>query len=97
MFYFHISFAVAFDKVVWNSAPVGLSVLRSGLVLGRAIYVAVLNDHAGNTKIPEEDDEESSLVINEGDEGSEESSQRETGPPNGSLEIPLRTMRTYSV
>lgn len=87
-------FAVAFDKIVWNNTPVSLGVIRSGLVLGRTICVAVLNDFAGNTKIPEEDDEESSLVVNEGDETGEESSQRETGPPNGSLEIPLRTMRT---
>lgn len=88
-------FAVAFDKIVWNDTPAGLSIVGSGLILGSTIYVAVQNDHTQNTKIPGgRDDEESSLVVSEEDEGNEESPQQETGGPRGSQGIQLRTMRT---
>lgn len=95
MVYTHMLFAVAFDKIVWDSTPTGLSIVGSGLILGSTIYVAIQNDHARNTKISGgRDDVENSLVVSEGDEGNEESSQQGTGPPTGSQEIQLRTMRT---
>lgn len=95
MVYTHMLFAVAFDKIVWNSTPAGLSIVGSILILGSTIYVAVQNDNAKNTKIPGgRDDEESHLVVSEGQEGNEESSQRDTGPSIGLREAPSRTMRT---
>lgn len=78
-------FALAFDKIVWNSTPSGLSIVGSGLILGSTIYVAILNERRSRTKTPEERvDEESSLVVSEEDEGYEESPQRETGTYIGS-------------
>lgn len=95
MVYTHMLFAVAFDKIVWNDTPAGLSIVGRGLILGSTIYVAIQNDHTQNTKITGgRDDEESSLVVSEEDEGNEESSQQETGGPRGSQGIQLRTMRT---
>lgn len=95
MVYTHMLFAVAFDKIVWNSTPAGLSIVGSGLILGSTIYVAVQNDNAKNTKIPGgRDDEEGDLVVSEGHEGNEERSQRETGPSIELRQAPWRTMRT---
>ena len=66
MVYSHMLFALAFDKIKWNSTPSGLSVVRSGLILGSTIYVAILNELGRRTKTPEERvDEESSLVVSE--------------------------------
>lgn len=95
MVYTHMLFAVAFDKIVWNDTPTSLSIVGSGLILGSTIYVAVQNDHNRNTKISGgRDDEESSSVDGEEDEGTEESPQQETRAPIGSQEFQLRTMRT---
>lgn len=95
MVYTHMLFAVAFDKIVWNSTPASLSLVGSGLILGSTIYVAVQNDHERNAKVPGGcENEESSLVVSEGDEENEESSRQETGPAIGSQEIQLRAMRT---
>ena len=95
MVYTHMLFALAFDKIVWNSSPAGLSIVGSILILGSTIYVAAQNDNANNTKIAgKRDDEESRLVVGEGHEENEESSHRETGPSTRSGEAPSRTTRT---
>lgn len=95
MVYTHMLFAVAFDKIVWNSTPAALSVVGSSLILGSTIYVAVQNDHAKNSKTRGgRDDEESSSVIIERDEVNEPNSQQDAGLPIGSQEVQLRTMRT---
>ena len=41
MVYTQMLFALAFEKLVWNTSPGLLSILGSSLILGSALYVAV--------------------------------------------------------
>ncbi|KAI9701506.1 MAG: hypothetical protein M1836_001562 [Candelina mexicana] len=50
MVYTQMLFALAFDKLVWNTTPGMLSIVGSSLILGSAISVAVLKDKANSTK-----------------------------------------------
>ncbi|KAI9781807.1 MAG: hypothetical protein M1835_004180 [Candelina submexicana] len=50
MVYTQMLFALAFDKLIWNTTPGTLSILSSSLILGSAISVAVLKDKANSTR-----------------------------------------------
>ena len=50
MVYTQMLFALAFDKLVFNTSPAGLSIAGSMLILGSALYVAVLNNKAKDIK-----------------------------------------------
>ncbi|KAI9712548.1 MAG: hypothetical protein M1812_006857 [Candelaria pacifica] len=96
MVYTQMLFALAFDKLVWNTTPGTLSILGSSLILGSAIYVAVLKDSANSSKkgVPTAAvaDEERGLVdgIDEGEQGD---GDEERGPLRGVQEVQLRTLR----
>ena len=92
MVYTQMLFALAFDKIVWNSTPGIWSILGSSLILGSALYVAVKNDPSNIKKINAGgQDEEAALVAGEGEELEEFADER--GPLRGVQEVQLRTMR----
>ncbi|KAI4112559.1 MAG: hypothetical protein LQ345_006309 [Seirophora villosa] len=71
MVYTQMLFAVAFDKLVFNTTPGALSILGSSLILGSALYIAVQQDASKKSKGAERvhADEEVGLVgLDEGRE-----------------------------
>lgn len=93
MVYTQMLFALAFDKIVWNSTPGVWSIVGSSLILGSALYVAVNNDPTKAKKVSGEGrgDEEVGLVADEDQEL--EDVENERGPLRGVQEVQLRTMR----
>ena len=93
MIYTQMLFALAFDKIVWNSTPGVWSIVGSSLILGSALYVAVKNDPTAAKKTQGEggQDEEAALVAGEDQELEDVTNER--GPLRGVQEIQLRTMR----
>ena len=94
MVYTQMLFALAFDKLVWNTSPGLLSILGSSLILGSALYVAV---HKNNVDEKEETagargDEEEGLAS---ECSSERTGSLERGrePLRGIQEVQLRTLR----
>ena len=88
MVYTQMLFALAFDKLVWNTTPGALSIVGSSLILGSALYNAVYNSNDQKAVKGREagGDEELGLVTSEDDnEGS--------GPLRGVQEVQLRTLR----
>ena len=68
MVYTQMLFALAFDKLVWNTTPGLLSVLGSSLILGSALYMAVIsNNRKGKSVEDGKGDEEVALVACEAD------------------------------
>lgn len=89
MVYTQMLFALAFDKIVWGTVPGTLSIIGSSLILGSALYIAMLNNKKGETKVRA--DEEVGPVeyaVSEDQEGQDGSS-----PLRGVQEVQLRTMR----
>ncbi len=86
-------FALAFDKIVWNSTPGVWSIFGSSLILGSALYVAVKSDpaKANQTSGHGRGDEEVGLVTGEDEELENDTNGR--GPLRGVQEVQLRTMR----
>ncbi len=93
MVYTQMLFALAFDKIVWNSTPGVWSIVGSSLILGSALYVAVNNDPTKAKKASGEGrgDEEVGLVAGEDQELEDFTNER--GPLRGVQEVQLRTMR----
>ena len=101
MVYTQMLFALAFDKLIWGITPVAISMVGGSLILGAAIYVAVLRDSGkGNSasktgKAAARADEEQGLV--EGMEGEDDVSEGERSQGRGPLrdihEVQLRTIR----
>ena len=50
MVYTQMLFALAFDKLVWDTSPDWMSILGSSLILGSAVYVAVLSNKAKKSR-----------------------------------------------
>jgi len=92
MVYTQMLFALAFDKLVWDTTPGLLSIIGSSLILGSALYVAVLNNKA-NEQIGRDGrgDEEFAFVADVDDEEDELGDGRE--PLRGVQEVQLRTLR----
>ena len=93
MVYTQILFALAFDKLIFNTTPGGWSIVGSSLVLGSALYIAV---HEENTrkKTPNGEasvSEEVGLMSSDEEEDDGAISSRSSrGRPR---EIQLRNMR----
>ena len=72
MVYTQMLFALAFDKIVWNTTPGPWGIAGSSVILGSALYVALLN----NKKKTKEDqgrgdtlrDEEAALAVHDADD-----------------------------
>lgn len=94
MVYTQMLFALAFDKLVWNTSPGLLSVLGSSLILGSALYVAVHNNKVKeNQKAAEpSNDEELGLMSEESGEQGEDGDEVQEPLP-GAQEVQLRTQR----
>ena len=85
MVYTQMLFALAFDKLVWNTTPGLLSILGSSLILSSALYVAVRNNKAKEQAERGGSDEEATLMHDEPRSGRESL--------RGVQEVQLRTLR----
>lgn len=94
MVYTQMLFALAFDKLVFNTTPGTSSILGSSLILGSALYVAVQQDpsHKSERSGRVNGDEEVGLVTNDAAYGVS-INEEGRGPPRILQEIQLRTMR----
>jgi len=91
MIYTQMLFALAFDKLVWDSTPGVASLVGSSLILGSALYVAVQkNSVKGGGKV-EDGDQERGLV--DGMDAEDEEREGGRGPMRGVQEVQLRTLR----
>jgi len=90
MVYTQVIFALAFDKLVFDTTPDGWSIVGSSLVLGSALYIAVHKESSkANDVGPEGGEEEAALITaNGGEEGA-----RSGENIRGVEEVQLRTMR----
>jgi len=90
MVYTQVIFALAFDKLVFNTTPDGWSIVGSSLVLGSALYIAV---HKESSKVknasPEGGEEEVALITGDGEDEGARSGENMRGVE----EVQLRTMR----
>ena len=89
MVYTQMLFALAFDKIVWGTVPGALSIIGSSLILGSALYIAMLNNKKGETK--GRADEEVASIGYEGNENQE--AEDGSGLLRGVQEVQLRTLR----
>lgn len=95
MVYTQMLFALAFDKVVFDTSPGVLSIIGSSLILGSALYVAVHNNDKkkqGHRAGEIGNDEEVGLMAPDED-GSAEDITDGRGPLRGVQEVQLRTLR----
>ena len=94
MVYTQMLFALAFDKIVFNTTPGVWGIAGSSLILGSALYVSLLN----NNKKKDEDrgevlrDEEVGLEVDDADEVRSDVHSG-IGPLRGVQEVQLRTIR----
>lgn len=96
MVYTQMLFALAFDKIVFNTTPGPWVIAGSSLILGSALYVALHNNNK-KKKINHgqgagRGDEEVALVGDEADD-IESDLHNGTGPLRGVQEVQLRTLR----
>ena len=97
MVYTQMLFALAFDKIVCNTTPGAWGIAGSSLILGSALYVALLNNSNKKTKEnpgrgDRRGDEEVALVGDDGDDV-ESDVHNGTGPLRGVQEVQLRSIR----
>ena len=89
MVYTQMLFALAFDKVVFNTTPGIWGIAGSSLILGSALYVALHN----NKKKKDPNAQDGTVdQIDEVDD-MENGVQNQTGPLRGVQEVQLRTVR----
>ena len=97
MVYTQMLFALAFDKIVFNTTPGVWGIAGSSLILGSALYVALLNNNKkkkdeGRGEVPR--DEEDALGGDDADEvRSDVLVHSGIGPLRGVQEVQLRTIR----
>jgi len=90
MVYTQVIFALAADKLVFDTMPDGWSIVGSSLVLGSALYIAVHRETSKAKNVgPEGGEEEVALITGDGEEESARSGERMRGVE----EVQLRTMR----
>lgn len=98
MVYTQMLFALAFDKIVWNTTPGAWGIAGSSLILGSALYVALHNNNKNKNKKDGQGrgdgggDEEAALVGDEADDV-ESDLHNGTGPLRDVQEVQLRTLR----
>ena len=95
MVYTQMLFALAFDKIVFNTTPGVWGIAGSSLILGSALYVALLNNNKekkddGRGEVPR--DEEVGLGVDDADEVRSDVHSG-IGPLRGVQEVQLRTIR----
>ena len=97
MIYTQMLFALAFDKIVFNTTPGVWGIAGSSLILGSALYVALLNNN--NNKMKKDEgrgevagDEEVALGVDDADEVRSDVHSG-IGPLRGVQEVQLRTIR----
>ncbi|KAL8720244.1 MAG: hypothetical protein Q9225_002876 [Loekoesia sp. 1 TL-2023] len=93
MVYTQMLFALAFDKLVFDTTLGALSILGSSLILGSALYIAVRQNSLKNARQSAriDGDEEDGLMAT-GD-ASETTTNVDRRPMRGVQEVQLRTMR----
>ncbi|KAL9001107.1 MAG: hypothetical protein Q9169_000290 [Polycauliona sp. 2 TL-2023] len=93
MVYTNMLFALAFDKLVFDTTMGILSIIGSSLILGSALCVAVKQDPSRKSKTGERTlgDEEVGLISDEGERGTGPIEERDV--LRGVQEVQLRTMR----
>ena len=93
MVYTQMLFALAFDKLVFDTTMGALSIIGSSLILGSALYVAVHQNSSEKAKenVRLNNGEEDGLMTH-GD-SSEVMVNEERGPMRGVQEVQLRTIR----
>ena len=92
MVYTQMLFAIVFDKIIWNTTPKPLSIVGSSMILGSALYVAVLNNKASEqTARGGSCDEEATMA--DGDFNDDQSLRDGREPLRGVQEVQLRTLR----
>ena len=75
MIYTQILFALAFDKLIFDTMPGGWSIIGSSLVLGSALYIAVHNGRGTRkTSVEDVEAEELNLMAGGDDEDNNENS-----------------------
>ena len=89
MVYTQMLFALAFDKVVFNTTPGLWGIAGSSLILGSALYIALHNNKKKKDKIAQDG---SGDQIDEVDD-IESGIQNQTGALRGVQEVQLRTLR----
>lgn len=90
MVYTQMIFALAFDKVVFDTTPDGWSIVGSSLVLGSALYIAVHKEKPKEkTPSPELGEEEVGLMAGD----AREEHNGSAGAMRGVEEVQLRTIR----
>ena len=95
MVYTQMLFALAFDKIVWNTTPGPWAIAGSSLILGSALYVALHNNNKKKVSQGRGDrraDEEASLMGGSADD-IDNDLHNETGPLRDVQEVQLRTLR----
>lgn len=95
MVYTQMLFALAFDKLVWDTSPGIISIIGSSLILGSALYVAV---HNNNVKKKQKNtaggaEEEAGLMVDNADDEEDDGMNDGRGPLRGVQEVQLRTIR----
>ena len=94
MVYTQMLFALAFDKLVWDTTPGLLSIVGSSLILGSALYTAVLKNKDETKERRSRGgrgDEEVALM--NGEEGEINDALVGREPLRGVQEVQLRTLR----
>jgi len=94
MVYTQMLFALAFDKIVFDTSPGVLSILGSSLILGSALYVAVHNNKVKEShKVGEMRGDEEVGLMNEEEFDGIDATEGGRGPLRGLQEVQLRTLR----
>lgn len=91
MIYTSMLFALAFDKLVWDTTPGVASLVGSSLILGSAVYVAVQKNNVKGGGKAEDMDQERGLV--DGMDAEDEEQDNGRGTLRGVQEVQLRTLR----
>ena len=92
MVYTQMLFALAFDKIVFNTTPGIWGIAGSSLILGSALYVALHNNNKKKDENCQGQGEGTGDQIDEVDD-LENGVQNQTGPLRGVQEVQLRTLR----
>lgn len=93
MVYTQMLFALAFDKLVWDTTPGVLSIMGSSLILGSALYIAVLKDNKKEIYRRDGPGDEEVALVEIGAEEDEYAVSDGRGPLRGVQEVQLRTLR----
>lgn len=90
MVYTQILFALAFDKLVFNTTPGIWSLVGSSLVLGSALYIAVHKENSEKNSTTDELGEEEASLMRDDDSINDEARPQRL---RGVEEVQLRTIR----